>query len=333
MLFSIIVPVFNRPDELHALLESLTTQTCKNFEVIVIDDGSELSSAAVALAYTEQLSIRYHHIANSGPGKARNYGCDCAVGDYFIFFDSDCIVPPQYIRTVRDHLDLSWLDAYGGPDAAHPSFTPLQRAISHSMTSFLTTGGLRGRQRRIGAFHPRSFNMGISRRVYEQIGGFPNMHPGEDIDLSLRIIRQGFATGLIAEAFVYHMRRDNLRKFFKQVYNFGLARIDLLKRHSRTLRAAHVFPVVFTLGYATLPVTALLSPTLFDWVATFYLAYACLVFADAWRQQRSLAVAALSVAALQVQLIGYGAGFLYAVWQRLIRGRPELTAFRRNFHK
>ncbi len=333
MLFSIIVPVFNRPDELHALLESLTAQTCKNFEVIVIDDGSELRSAAVALAYTEQLSIRYHHIANIGPGKARNYGCDCAVGDYFIFFDSDCIVPPQYIRTVSDHLDLSWLDAYGGPDAAHPSFTPLQRAISHSMTSFLTTGGLRGRRRRIGAFHPRSFNMGISRHVYEQIGGFPDMHPGEDIDLSLRIIRQGFATGLIAEAFVYHMRRDNLRKFFKQVYNFGLARIDLLKRHSRTLRAAHVFPVVFTLGYAALPVTALLSPTVFVWVATFYLAYACLVFADAWRQQRSLAVAALSVAALQVQLIGYGAGFLYAVWQRLIRGRPELTAFRRNFHK
>jgi glycosyltransferase involved in cell wall biosynthesis len=332
MLFSIIVPVFNRPAEVHDLLQSLDFQSCKDFEVIVVDDGSSTRSDKIVEEYYDRFDIRYYHITNLGPGGARNYGCEHARGDYFIFFDSDCIIPPHYMETVRNYLETSWLDAYGGPDMAHPSFTRLQKAINYTMTSVLTTGGIRGSKISIGDFHPRSFNMGISRKVYEATKGFTNMRFGEDVELSIRIKQRSFTTGLIQDAYVYHRRREDLKSFFKQVYNFGIARVNLYKRHSQALQPTHMFPAIFTLGCAMLPVFGLLSRSLFGWLTGLYVVYTLLILIDASLRTRDLAVGALSIVAAYVQLIGYGSGFLDAVWRRLIRGGSEFAAFQRNFY-
>ncbi|HMP95265.1 MAG TPA: glycosyltransferase, partial [Phnomibacter sp.] len=258
---SLIVPVFNRPAEVEELLQSLTTQTNSRFEVVLVEDGSQVPCLPVVEKYQQQLQIQYHTKPNSGPGLTRNMGATQAKGNYFVFLDSDCVLPPHYIQTVYTCLQRQYVDAFGGPDKAHEQFTPIQKAINYGMTSFLTTGGIRGGGEKLDKFHPRSFNMGYSRQVFNATGGFAAIRFGEDIDMSIRILKAGFSTALIKDAYVYHKRRSTFRQFFKQVFNSGIARINLNKRHPGTLKLVHTFPSLFVLGMLSMLILGIsLSP-------------------------------------------------------------------------
>ena len=315
--FSIIIPVFNRPDELRELLGSLTQQTYTNFEVIVVEDGSNDKADNVVNEFVGQLAIRYFFKENSGQGFTRNYGFEQANGDYFVIFDSDALIPPHYFSTVNQHLGTSWLDAYGGPDAAHPNFTPVQKAISYSMTSPFTTGGIRGSKKNLGGtYHPRSFNMGLSRKVWETVGGYKLSRMGEDIEFAIRIIENGFKTGLLPDAFIYHKRRTNFGQFFRQLRFFGRARINISRYYPAELKLVHAFPALFTLFVASVPVWALVSPVLFGLSVAVLLLFSALILIDATRKEKSLTVGLLSIEAAFVQLIGYGIGFLGEGWKR-----------------
>ena len=248
MNYSIIVPVFNRPDEVGELLESLAQQTFKDFEVIIVEDGSQRTCKDVCDQFAGILPLHYYYKENSGPGQSRNYGAERANGEWLIVLDSDVVLPPDYLRNVETGRKEAGFAAFGGPDAAHPSFTPVQKAISYSMTSFFTTGGIRGGKAKLDKFYPRSFNMGIRREVYRELGGFSKMRFGEDIDFSYRIVEAGHKTRLLPDAWVWHKRRTDFRKFFRQVYNSGIARINLEKRHPGTLKLVHLLPMVFTVG-------------------------------------------------------------------------------------
>lgn len=327
---SFIIPVFNRPAEIEELLSSLSLQTRKGFEVVVVEDGSTLNSKAVVEQYRDQLEISYFFKENSGPGLSRNYGCERAKGEYVIFLDSDCVLPESYWQTVEDALKERYTDAFGGPDRAHADFTRFQKAINFSMTSFLTTGGIRGGNEKMEKFHPRSFNMGFSKKVFEATGGFSSMRFGEDVDLSLRILEQGFETQLIKEAYVFHKRRTTLRQFFKQVYNSGIARINLHKRHPGTLKLVHAAPALFTLGVLGLTVLSFLVSAWFILPIPFHM---LLLFFSAAIQNRSISIGLLAVLTSYTQLFGYGCGFLNAFWKRMILGRDEYSAFKRNFYK
>jgi glycosyltransferase involved in cell wall biosynthesis len=327
---SFIIPVFNRPKETEELLRSFSLQTDKDFEVIIVEDGSTESSEAVVETYRDRLHLSYYFKDNSGPGPSRNYGCEKANGDYFIFLDSDCLLPEEYVHIVRETLGRSYTDAFGGPDRAHEDFTKFQKAINFSMTSFLTTGGIRGGNEKMEKFHPRSFNMGFSKKVFDSTGGFSNMRFGEDVDLSIRILEQGYRTQLIREAFVYHKRRSNLKQFFKQVYNSGIARINLQKRHPGTLKPVHGAPALFTLGTMILLLLALLVSV---WFMVPILLYLILLFMSASIKNRSLTIGVLAVATSYTQLLGYGAGFLSGFWRRMILGREEYSAFGKTFYK
>ncbi|GAB4017906.1 glycosyltransferase [Spirosoma migulaei] len=317
MFFSIIIPIFNRPDELRELLSSLTKQTYTSFEVIVVEDGSKLKADGVVTEFENQLTIRYFFKENSGQGFTRNYGFKQAKGDYFVIFDSDALIPDHYFQVVNEQLTSSWLDAYGGPDAAHPEFTPIQKAISYSMTSPFTTGGIRGSGKNLGGtYHPRSFNMGLSRKVWETIGGYKLSRMGEDIEFAIRIIENGFKTGLIQDAFIYHKRRTSFGQFFRQLRFFGRARINISRYYPSELKLVHTFPALFTLFLATVPVWALISPVLFGLALSVLIVLAILIFIDATRKEKSLQVGLLSVEAAFVQLTGYGVGFLSEGWKR-----------------
>ena len=317
-MFSVIIPVFNRPDELRELLVSLTKQTYANFEVLVIEDGSTNKADGVVKDFANVLSIRYFYKENSGQGFTRNHGFERATGDYFVIFDSDALIPPHYFNTVNEHLKTHWLDAYGGPDAAHPNFTPVQKAISYSMTSVFTTGGIRGSKKNLGGtYHPRSFNMGLSRVVWEKIGGYRLSRMGEDIEFAIRIIENGFTTGLIPDAFIYHKRRTNFGQFFRQLRFFGRARINISRYYPKELKPVHAFPALFTLFLFTLPVWALVSSGLFWLGVGMLVAFSGLILLDASRKEKSLNVGLLSVVATFVQLTGYGVGFLGESWKRL----------------
>lgn len=329
MYFSVIVPVFNRPDEVAELLESLANQTTKTFEVIVVDDGSEERCEAAISAFQEKMDIRYFYKQNSGPGPTRNFAATKSTGEYLLILDSDCIVPPHYIETIEKHLQQTPLDAFGGPDCAHPSFSNTQKAISYSMTSFFTTGGIRGGKKKLDKFYPRSFNFGICKDVFQALGGFSSMRFGEDIDLSIRIFDGGYSCGLIPEAWVYHKRRTDLKKFFKQVHNSGIARINLYKRHPKSLKTVHFLPAVFTLGI----LFTIIGTFFVKWLILLPLAYALLIFADASLQNNSFKIGTIAVAASFVQLIGYGTGFIRAFWERIILKKPEFGAFEHNFYK
>ena len=249
MKYSIIVPVFNRPDEVRELLDSLTQQTHKDFEVIIVEDGSKNTCKDVCEQFAGILDLHYFYKENSGPGQSRNYGAEHAQGEWLIVLDSDVVLPEGYLENVELEIHTSLpCDAWGGPDTAHPDFTPVQKAISYSMTSFFTTGGIRGGKAKLDKFFPRSFNMGVRRDVYHELGGFSKMRFGEDIDFSYRIVEAGYKTRLLPSAWVWHKRRTDFRKFFRQVYNSGIARINLTKRHPGTLKLVHLLPTVFTLG-------------------------------------------------------------------------------------
>lgn len=318
MRFSVIIPVFNRPDELRELLVSLTQQTYRNFEVLVIEDGSTNKADGVVAEFADKLSIRYVYKENSGQGFTRNYGFERATGDYFVIFDSDALIPPHYFSAVNEHLQRQWLDAYGGPDAAHPDFTPVQKAISYSMTSVFTTGGIRGSQKNLGGtYHPRSFNMGLSRAVWAKIGGYKLSRMGEDIEFAIRIVENGFTTGLIPDAFIYHKRRTNFGQFFRQLRFFGRSRINISRYHPAELKPVHAFPALFTLFLGSLPILALVSPVLFWLAVSTLLVFSILILIDATRKENSISIGLLSVIAAFVQLTGYGAGFLSEGWKRL----------------
>lgn len=328
MHFSIIIPLYNRPDELGELLASLCKQTNKQFEVIVVEDGSDKKGDTVVEKYHNKLPLIYFEKMNSGPGLTRNAGARKANNDYLIFFDSDCIIPENYIEIVSQFLNKQYTDAYGGPDAALPAFSAIQKAVNYSMTSFFTTGGIRGRKRSIDKFHPRSFNLGVSREAFNAIGGYGKMRFGEDIDFSLRLLKNGFKTALIPDAYVYHKRRSTFKQFFKQVYNSGIARINLHLAHPGSLKPVHSFPALFVTGMAAIFILSPLLPHLLLIPA----AYSMLLFIDSLLKNRSVKVALLSIAASWIQLTGYGAGFLSAIWKRLILKKGEFKAFEKKFY-
>lgn len=316
--FSVIIPVFNRPDELRELLVSLTKQTYTHFEVLVVEDGSKTKADDVVAAFAHQLAIRYYFKENSGQGFTRNVGFERANGDYFVIFDSDALIPPHYFSVVNERLESDWLDAYGGPDMAHPDFTAVQKAISYSMTSPFTTGGIRGSKKNLGGtFHPRSFNMGLSRKVWETIGGYKLSRMGEDIEFAIRIIENGFKTGLIADAFIYHKRRTNFGQFYRQLRFFGRARINISRYYPGELKLVHTFPALFTLFVFSVPVWALISMILFQLALSVLLIFSVLILIDATRKEKSLQIGLLSVRAAFTQLIGYGVGFIGEGWKKL----------------
>ena len=349
MKYSIIVPVYNRPDEVDELLQSLVRQTMKDFEVIIVEDGSHIPCKDICAKYADVLDLHYYYKDNSGPGQSRNYGADRSHGEWLIILDSDVVLPDGYLQAINEelapHSPVPYA-AFGGPDASHPSFTSIQKAISYSMTSFFTTGGIRGGKKKLDKFYPRSFNMGIRSDVYRQLGGFSRMRFGEDIDFSYRIVEAGHATRLIPEAWVWHKRRTDLRKFWRQVYNSGIARINLEKRHPGTLKLVHLLPMVFTLGVffccmatiISIIVTAISGQYLPSGIIGIValsplLLYSTIICTHSTLQNKSLRVGLLSVPAAFVQLMGYGCGFLSAWWKRCVLGQDEFQAYEKNFYK
>lgn len=321
MFFSIIIPLYNRPQEIDELLATLCQQTYTRFEVLVIEDGSVKDAQAIVASYANRLDVKYFVKPNSGQGFSRNFGFERAKGDYFIIFDSDILVPNDYLEIVSHYLYEHKLDAFGGPDAAHHTFTPIQKAISYAMTSPFTTGGIRGNKKHIGQFHPRSFNMGVSRQVYEKVGGFILTRLGEDIEYSIRIQQNGFKIGLIPHAKVYHKRRTSFGQFYKQLHFFGRARINIYKHFSNELKAVHFFPAIFVIG---LGITLL--GNLFYWPVAyicnfFLLLYALLVFFHAWGVNQSIKIAFLSLVASFIQLTAYGFGFMQDFFKRIVLGK------------
>ena len=345
MKYSIIVPVYNRPDEVDELLQSLCEQTVKDFEVIIVEDGSIKPCKDVCNKYAGILSLHYYAKENSGPGQSRNYGAERANGKYVIILDSDVVLPKGYLQAIEEELTQQPCEAFGGPDAAHPDFTPVQKAISYSMTSFFTTGGIRGGKAKLDKFYPRSFNMGIRRDVYQQLGGFTKMRFGEDIDFSYRIVEAGYQPRLFPEAWVWHKRRTDFRKFFRQVYNSGIARINLEKRHPGTMKLVHLLPTVFTVGVIALILISAVGRALMHYVDhdQFYwmcfapwlpiLLYSLLIFIDSSIKNKSPHVGLLSIPAAFVQLMGYGLGFIESWWKRCILKQDEFQAFEQTFYK
>ncbi len=316
--YSIIVPVYNRVDEVNDLLQSLSQQTRRDFETIIVEDGSSIPCEHTAKSFPDA-NVRYFYKSNEGRSIARNYGMERALGQYFIFFDSDCVIPPQYFEILDKALSNHRLDCFGGPDAAHSSFSDVQKAINYSMTSFLTTGGIRGGKIQLEKFTPRTFNMGFSRTVWQKVGGFREMF-SEDIDMSTRIKNAGFEIGLIREASVWHKRRVDFKKFWRQVHVFGMSRITLKLLYPDSLKLVHTLPALFVIGCILLCVLAvLLSPL---WIAPL-LAYLLAIFIMAWISCRSLRIACLAVPASLIQLFGYGTGFIEAFVVKILlrRGR------------
>ena len=308
--YSFIIPVFNRPDEVEELLDSLCLQTFKDYEVLIIEDGSTQKCEIVCRKFDNKLNLRYYFKGNSGQGFSRNYGFERATGSYFIQLDSDVIVPANYLEIVNNQLAENYLDAFGGPDAAHNSFTDTQKAINYSMTSFFTTGGIRGKKNNAGGqFHPRSFNFGISREVWLKTGGYNWTRKAEDIEFSIRIIENGFKVGLIPEAFIYHKRRTSFKQFFKQLEFFGRGRINLSKTFPNELKLVHYFPFIFSIGVCLIPVFYFVWKPLFFLGIVFIVIYSLAVFIDSYLQNKSSSVAFLSILASFTQLTAYGLGF------------------------
>lgn len=327
--FSIIVPVFNRPDEIEELLASLAQQTDKKFEVVVVEDGSTIRCDAVIEKYSSIITINYYYKKNERPAIARNYGMARARGNYFLFFDSDCILPPDYIETLRKELAENRLDAFGGPDMASKDFNTDQKAISYAMTSFFTTGGIRGGGEKISKFYPRSFNMGVSREVYEKVGGYPivKMHPGEDMVFAIEIIRQGFTTGLISGAKVFHKRRTKLSQYYSQVFKFGKTRIIISKVYPETFKLFYLLPTAFMLGTLGLLLLSLYSL----WFLVPIVLYALVVFLHS-AFINGLKVGALSVLTAYIQHFGYGMGVLRAITDVFVLKKDEYGVLKDGFY-
>ena len=327
--YSVVIPVYNGPDELDEMLQSLCGQTYQNFEVVVVEDGSAIPCKQVVKKYTEMLDVHYFEKPNSGPGQTRNYAAERSRGEYLLILDSDCILPETYLAAVEAKLQREPADAFGGPDRAHDSFSDVQKAINYAMTSFFTTGGIRGGKKKMDKFYPRSFNMGVRAEVYKALGGFSAMRFGEDIDFSIRIFKGGYRCRLFPEAWVWHKRRTDLKKFFKQVHNSGIARIDLYKKYPESLKLVHLLPAVFTVGVVMVLLVAFICP----WSLLLLALFAVVIFIDASIRNKSIKIGALSVIAAFIQLTGYGSGFLRAWWKRCICGGKSFSAFEKTFYK
>jgi glycosyltransferase involved in cell wall biosynthesis len=327
--YSFVIPVFNRPEEIRELLQSMT-ELCweRTFEIVIIEDGSTLSSEKVVREFQDRLQISYYFKPNSGPGDSRNYGMREARGNYFLILDSDVILPPDYLKEVDTFLSSNFYDCFGGPDAAHHSFTDKQKAINYAMTSLLTTGGIRGSKQALNKFQPRSFNMGLSKKAFETSGGFNNINPGEDPDLSLRLLKLGFETTLIPNAVVFHKRRINWEKFYGQVHKFGLVRPILNLWHPGSGKITYWFPSLFMIGLLFAIVLFLLGVPIF---LLCYLSYFIIVGFDAGIKNRSLKIGLAAIIATFIQFSGYGYGFLKSIWKlRFLKMEPE-TAFPKLF--
>ncbi|MDE6007475.1 MAG: glycosyltransferase [Muribaculaceae bacterium] len=321
ILFSIIVPVYNRPDEVADLLESLSAQTDSGFEILIVEDGSTIPALEADLNPDgswkvkgfENLRLKYFRKSNEGRSIARNFGIDRADGDYFVFVDSDCILPPDYIESLRKSLARHPVDCFGGPDAAHDSFSSTQKAINFAMTAFLTTGGIRGGKVSMEKFTPRTFNMGFSRQVFEKVGGFREMF-SEDIDMSTRIRLAGFSISLFQDAYVFHKRRGNLKKFWKQVHVFGMSRITLELLYPGSMKIVHWLPAIFTIGVCGLVIASFFNP----WFLLPIAVYVMALWVSALFETRSLKISLLAVAASFIQLLGYGTGFIKAYFKKIL---------------
>lgn len=322
MLFSIIIPVYNRLDELHELLDSFLGQGVSDYEVIVVEDGSRLRSEDVVRSFSDRLNISYLEKQNGGPALARNYGAAKAKGEYLLFLDSDTLLPQGYLSNIKAFLSSSPVDLFGGADMSSSSFSPLQKAIGYSMTSFFTTGGIRGGKRKVSKFIPRSFNMGVRRSVFEQVEGFSSMRFGEDMDLSMRVISAGYSSALIENASLYHKRRTSFKGFYRQVFNSGRARVDLTFRHPGSLRLVHLLPPAFSIGCLALIILALAfkSPV----IVLPIVLYALIIWIDSSIKEKSPYVGLLSVAASFIQLYGYGLGLISNFIRRCVLHRGEI---------
>lgn len=345
MRYSFVIPVYNRPEEVRELLKSLCELHRDDFEVVVVEDGSSVTCKHVCDEFAETLDIQYHSKPNGGPGLARNYGAQRAKGEYLLIVDSDVIVPQGYLSAIDSELLRQPSDAFGGPDRAHADFTSTQKAINYSMTGFLTTGGIRGGSKKLDKFYPRSFNLGIRSDVFRALGGFSNMRFGEDIDLSIRIFSGGYSCRLFPEAWVWHKRRATLRQFFKQVFCSGMARVNLYLKYPDTLKAVHLLPAMFVIavaialvafaaGLVMLPfINNVLVRLLVGILPIALLCFSCVIGIDATLKNSSLRIGLLSIAAAFVQLSGYGCGFLYAWWKRIILRKDNVTAFGKTFYE
>ncbi|WP_264521484.1 glycosyltransferase [Flavobacterium sp. N1994] len=331
MYFSIIIPVYNRPDEINELLESLViSDYYKKFEVVIIEDGSTIICKEEVDKFKSKLNISYYFKQNSGPGDSRNYGMKLAKGDYFIIFDSDCIIPKQYLSEVETELNRNYVDCYGGSDAALESFSDIQKAINFAMTSFLTTGGIRGSSEKINKFQPRSFNMGISKKAFETSHGFGNIHPGEDPDLTIRLWKLGYETRLFKDAFVYHKRRIDWDKFSTQVTKFGKARPILNSWYPEYSKLTFFFPTFFILGFC---ISSFLFLFGIQFPIFFYGVYYLMLFFLACIQNKSLKIGFLSLIAVNTQFFGYGRGFLKSYLKIIVLKQKPQEAFPELFFK
>ena len=331
MFFSLIIPVYNRPDEVDELLQSLSLlEFNKNFEVVLVEDGSTIPCETVVEKYNSKLNISYYFKTNSGPGDSRNFGMRKAKGDYFLIFDSDCIIPKQYLTEVEKELENKYVDCFGGPDKALDSFSDIQKAINFAMTSFITTGGIRGGSEKIDKFQPRSFNMGISKISFEASNGFGNIHPGEDPDLSIRLWNLGFETRLFSQAYVYHKRRIDWDKFSMQVNKFGKARPILNRWYPNHTKLTFYFPSLFIIGLLFSIVLLIFG---FNWAIRMYVMYFIAVLLLATLQYKSIKIGLLSIVAVWKQFYGYGTGFLKSYYKIIILKQKPQEAFPELFFK
>ncbi|MCX2681688.1 glycosyltransferase [Galbibacter sp. EGI 63066] len=327
--FSFIIPVYNRPEEIKELLSSMESLSGRiPFEVVIVEDGSTISSEEVVKTFQDKLNISYYFKENSGPGDSRNYGMRKAQGNYFVILDSDCILPPEYLEEASKALNEKYVDCYGGPDAAHESFSDVQKAINYSMTAILTTGGIRGGKKAVNKFQPRSFNMGLSRKAFESTGGFGKIHPGEDPDLTIRLWKNGFETVLIEKAFVYHKRRISWEKFYQQVTKFGLTRPILNKWHPETQKITYWFPSLFTFGLLMSVALRLVGITVFLY---FYFLYFLMIWIDALLKYKNLKIAFMSVYAVLIQFFAYGFAFAKSTFLVTFSGKKPEEIFPKLF--
>ena len=327
--FSIIIPVYNRPDELKELLDSVAGQIYRDFEVIIVEDGSETKSEHLAFQYEQQFPINYLFQANQGPGPARNTGAQQAKGRWLIFLDSDCILPADYLGIINKEVECEEFDCFGGPDRPHPDFNTIQKAIGYAMSSVLTTGGIRGAKEKFDIFYPRSYNLGVRNSVFNSLKGFTSMRFGEDLDFSMRLLKKGYSTRLIKEAFVFHKRRNNFRSFFKQVYNSGIARINLEMRHKGTLKPVHWIPSLFVVGHVFVLAWSLFNP----WYLLILLFVPIVLLFHAHHVTKEFKTTLWAVPAAFTQTFGYGLGFIEALISRKLFGKKEFHAFHKNFYK
>jgi len=331
MFFSLIIPVYNRPDEIEELLESLTLQEYEQqFEVVIVEDGSTIDCKSIVEKYNNRLEISYYYKKNSGPGDSRNYGMNIAQGDYFIILDSDCIIPKHYLTSVAENLSHGYVDCFGGPDAALDSFSTMQKAINFTMTSFITTGGIRGKSEKIERFQPRSFNMGLSKAAFEASGGFGDIHPGEDPDLSIRLWKLGFITTLFKDSYVWHKRRIDLEKFHTQVNKFGKARPILDLWHPEYKKLTFLFPTLFIAGLLISLIVLLIKVRVFIYS---YILYFIIVGIASTVQNKSVKIGCMSAVAAFIQFYGYGTGYAISWFKvHLLRQEPR-KAFPKLFFK